>query len=262
MIVPLPGFVGLVLEIGGDSALGQNTEAVAYDVVLRAQGDAGVIHGVAAVLKQGDTGDALGDGVVLQDAQNVGPLCVALLLVGIETVRQGDAFGDGLEAGFVGGADLCQGGSGVDGLLGVLTGSLHSGIGGVLELILDGGDDHIQIVLDVRFVVVTIHVGAVPGSHGLFGGLGLFRGLGSFFLLGLFSLGSVSSLGLFRLGRFRRGLSAGDSHTEDHDQSQQDCYCLFHHFSSYFYYSPIEKLSSYSLWGTTTLHPAALSSGE
>ncbi len=237
MVVALPSFVGLVLQIRGDGALGQDTEAVAHDVVLGAQRHAGVVHHVAAVLKQGDTGDARGDSEPLQDAQDVGALGIAFLLEGVQTVSQGDRFRDGLEAGFIGGTDFSQRVSLVDGGIGSFLGSLHSSVGVILQLILDGGDDHIQVVLGVGLVVFLVEVSTVPGrlglglsrGFGLFGlglglfGLGLGSGCGSLFLLflggrcGGFSLG-----GFFRLGLLGCGLCASHNQAEHHDQCQQD----------------------------------------
>ncbi len=125
-------------------------------------------------------------------------------------------------------------------IFGILTGSFHGSVGAVLQLVLNGRNDHVQVVLGIGLVVVPVHVSAVPGSQGHFSGLGLLRGLGRFRRLGGFG-----GLGFLGLGGFGGRLRAGDSHAEDHDQSQQDRYCLFHHRSSYFYFSPIEKSSSY-----------------
>ena len=82
--------------------------------------------------------------------------------------------------------------------------------------------------------------GQMIGELGRRFGLGLGRGL-SLRLGGLrlgLCLGFGLGLGLrLRLGSFRGGgfrLRASDGHTEDHEQSQQDCNCLLHHFSSCF----------------------------
>ena len=234
MVVLLPIGVFLVLQVGGDGAFGQDAEAVADDEVLGAQGDAGVIHDVAAVLEEGNAGDAGGNGVALQDAQDAGTLGVGFLRVGEETVGQGDLLLDGGDGRIIGALDLFYGVGSLDGLK---TG-LVCGVGGsplAADLALDGIPEVVQVMGGVGLEVVPIDVSAVPGDLGL----GLFGGFGSGFGRRFRRLGGLRCFGG---GGCRRGFGLNGLHgivaagkQRQHQQSTQqkrDEFLAVHHFSS------------------------------
>ena len=142
----------------------------------------------------------------------------------------------------------------IDAVLGVLRLHGHERHGeiakdGIVRVSLPG----VGVPVVAQAAGVIVHGILLGGLHGLFrGGSGLLRGL-------LFGLGGFLSLGsFFRLGCFGGLLGAGHSQAKDHQQSQQDRYCLFHLLSSYVYFSPNEKLGSYSLFTNDGLHTASL----
>ena len=173
VVVSLPCIVGLVIEVSGDVALGEKTEAVTDDVVLGAERDARVIHDIAAVLKQGDTGDARGDRKALEDTEDVRSLGIGELLVGLDALRQRDRVKDRLERIRICRADFCD----RTGLFKRFGACRHRCVNCrdiVAELINDRFIQEVEVVLDVRLIVVSVDIDAIPirqddGFRGYFG---------------------------------------------------------------------------------------------
>ena len=217
VIVAGPVGVGLVGQISGDGALGQDAEAVANDVVLGAKGHAGVVHVVGAVLIQGDAGQAALDRVALHDAEQVGTVVVTQLGVGVDAVRNGNSIHHGVDSIFVGSADLVHGLRSVDVLVALLVGGGHSGEDVAAQLAFHALEGIRKVISGVSAEVVTVDVGAVP----LFFGNGSLGGLGG------------RSSGLARVAGLRGGLVltgcggrfllvAANEQGGDHRDNQQD----------------------------------------
>ena len=130
MIVTRPIRIGLVGKISSDSAFSKQTKTITYDIVFGAQGDAGIVHHIAAVLKQRNAGDASVHCIALQNAQDLSPFSIGELLVGVQSVSRSDGSEDSVIRISVSSLDFSNGASSFDCGVARFLGSSDSSPGG------------------------------------------------------------------------------------------------------------------------------------